>query len=131
MGLDDKHEALKDDDEVEKPKRCQSERERRFRTALEKQMREGHGKHMHSTFAVMMLSSAMTYVVLSVTYFMDGIYENEYFTYIEIVMCVLFTIGWILEFYKAPNKKSHMKNSQTIYYLLIFVPVFVIEPDQF
>ena len=118
MGSDDKLETQKDEDEDEKSNgcggMCDFEWEKKFRTKLEEFMRTGPGKHMHPIFALLMLISAFSYVVLSVTNNMDGIYENRIFTLFEIGICVLFMIGWILEFYKAPNKKSYLKNHKSL-----------------
>ena len=126
----DKDETVDKQPSVQCSDRCSGEK--KFRNNLEEFMRTGYGKHMHPVFAVMMLFSTFVYVILAVSNHMDGIYEDDIYTWFEKVICMFFAFGWLLEFYKAPNPLSFLKSKDQIQVLLVFIPVLAItKPDPF
>ena len=83
-------------------------------------------------FSVLMIFSTVTYVILAVLNKMDGIYENIFFTWFEKGICFLFMLGWCLDFYIHPNKKSFLKSSGAILSILVFIPILAVKhPDPF
>lgn len=107
--------------------------ENAFKTFLERIFfKTPAGHYLEQLNSVLMLGSAILYVVLSTLAEEEGIYESEGFNQFDKAVCGLLLFLWLIKFYVSQNRKQYVKKTNSLGELIVALPIIcIVVPDLF